>query len=223
MGYRILSLSGGGVRGIFQAVCLRELRKTIGSVREHFDLISGTSTGSIVALGLALDIEMHRVVNLFRIHGPRIFRRRALQLLRKGPRYPDRVLKEILREVFGDLKLKDCKTRVLVPATAINRFQIRAFTDLGPRDPDGVLSVVDVIMASCAAPTVFPPVQPLGEERHYVDGGVWGNSPSLVAAMAAVSYAQQSWADLRVVTIGNGTFPAGMRGSSLNFEPSARP
>src|SRR5262249_9094149 len=86
MAYRILALSGGGMGGIFQAVCLRELAKLLRPkpLRECFELVAGTSTGAIIALGIALQIDPERIVELFRVHGPTIFARRWLASLRKG-------------------------------------------------------------------------------------------------------------------------------------------
>lgn len=212
MAYHILSLSGGGVRGIFQAVCLREIAKLLTKpLSSYFDLIAGTSTGAIIALGVALNVDPARIVDLFRVHGPKIFSRRSLADIRKGPRYPPQPLREALTEVFGNRRLNECKPSVAIAATTLNRFQIRVFTTIPrkERELDLDLSVVDVIMASCAAPTFFPPVRPTGGERYYVDGGIWANSPSLMAAVWAYTYAQALFRDIRLVSIGNGKFPEG--------------
>lgn len=212
MAYHILSLSGGGMRGMFQAVCLREIAKLLPKrLSSYFDLIAGASTGAIIALGVALDVDPERIVDLFRVQGPRTFTRRRLAWIRKGPRYSARPLRQALTDVFGNRQLRACKTHVAVPATTLDRFQIRVFTNFERKDRelDLDLSVVDVIMASCAAPTFFAPVRPTGGERSYVDGGIWANSPSLMAVVWAYTYAQAPLRDIRLVSIGNGKFPEG--------------
>jgi patatin-like phospholipase/acyl hydrolase len=74
MPIRILSLSGGGVRGIFQAVFLREIASQLKKpIRDQFDLIAGTSTGAIVALGIALNVNLDKIVELFEEQGDKIF------------------------------------------------------------------------------------------------------------------------------------------------------
>src|SRR5207249_4806301 len=100
-----------------------------------------------------------------------------------------------------------CKTRVLIPATTLDRFGHRLFSssEVGDRD----LSLVDVAMASAAAPTYFSPIRPEGEQRTYVDGGLWANTPSLVAVVRAYLDTGVSLEDIRLISIANGTFPTG--------------
>jgi patatin-like phospholipase/acyl hydrolase len=110
MAIRILTLSGGGIRGIFQAVFLREISLQLQSpLREHFDLIAGTSTGAIVALGVALNIDLKKIVGLFEDDGFQIFpkstrvsRQRLASYACRGPAYKQEPLRRILREVFTD-------------------------------------------------------------------------------------------------------------------------
>src|SRR5713101_7106486 len=110
MATRILSLSGGGIRGIFQAVYLKEIAVQLDRpLRDSFDLIAGTSTGAIIALGVALGVDLNRIVNLFEVHGSDIFPqgvRRASKWvhswLGKGPRYDQGPLRRILNGVFRE-------------------------------------------------------------------------------------------------------------------------
>jgi predicted acylesterase/phospholipase RssA len=217
--YRILSLSGGGVRGIFQAACLKEISNLYGKgpIGECFNLIAGTSTGAIIAMAVAFDKDMTSVVDLFRKHASTIFAPRTFAGLRKGPRYRPEVLRNALVDVFGSSKLKDCQRDVIIAATTLNRFAIRVFTTLDrkPSEPDKELTVVDVIMASCAAPTFFPPVRPIGSERDYVDGGLWANTPSVLAVMQAHAYVGEQFSNMRVVKLGNGKFPEGTIGEEF--------
>jgi patatin-like phospholipase/acyl hydrolase len=163
MPIRILSLSGGGVRGIFQAVFLREIASQLKKpIRDQFDLIAGTSTGAIVALGIALNVNLDKIVELFEEQGDKIFpedvRRRSqwtLSYALKGPIYDQAPLRTALTEAFTEngrqLQLKDCKPSVVIPATTLDRYQIRSFSELArcgaPESVDGELFAADVALA----------------------------------------------------------------------------
>jgi predicted acylesterase/phospholipase RssA len=102
---------------------------------------------------------------------------------------------------------------MIISATTMDTFKTRVFSTWNERDRD--LSVVDVIMASCAAPTFFPPVKPAGEERDYVDGGLWGNCPCLVAVTEARANKQAELEEIQMLEIGNGRFSQGALGSEF--------
>jgi patatin-like phospholipase/acyl hydrolase len=227
MPFRILSLSGGGIRGIFQAVYLREIARHIkGDLFEHFELISGTSTGAIIALGVAFGINPNDIDRLFKEHGKTIFppsrRRSAMRLfswLYKGPRYQQEPLRRVLENVFGTTRtLRNCHRPVVIPATTLDSFRIRTFSTIDSsglaESRDKELLAVDVALASAAAPLFFPSVQThelngLKDERTYVDGGVWGNTPSLQAIMEAHRHLHVPFEDMRLISIGNGEIPQG--------------
>jgi len=103
MPFCILSLSGGGIRGIFQALYLEEVaRRFDRPLREYFDLVAGTSTGAIIALGVALGVAPGRIVELFEKHGHEIFPRqvqrsgkRLISWLWRGPRYSQEPLQKV--------------------------------------------------------------------------------------------------------------------------------
>lgn len=213
MAYRILSLSGGGIRGLFQAVYLREAAKDLPKpLSSNFDLVAGTSTGAIIALAVALDIDPARMVKLFQVEGPKVFRPRCCAWMRTGSKYSGRPLRQALESVFKDSRLKDCRTDVVIAATVLNRYQCRSFStqcQAGLTNHDADLLAVDAAMASCAAPVFFPPVRPEGEERTYVDGGIWANTPSLLAVMHAHHLAGIRFSDIRLVSIGNGEMTNG--------------
>jgi patatin-like phospholipase/acyl hydrolase len=243
---RILSLSGGGIRGLFQAVFLREIASRLDQpLHTYFDLIAGTSTGSIIALGVALGIDLDRVVQLFEQHGKEIFpeavRRSAQPIYSyfcKGPIYQKEPLRKALNNAFvtrdgKSAQLKDCLTPVVIPATTLDRYQIRSFTTLdrcGARDgPDRELFATDVALASSAAPLFFPAHKPQGrassgevrvEERTYSDGGLWANNPVLHAVMTAKRCYGTSFEEMRVISVGNGEIPSGS--VALDFDKLRR-
>lgn len=227
MAFLILSLSGGGVRGIFQAVYLREIAQDLPQpLYSSFDLIAGTSTGSILAFAVALDRDLNRIADLYRNHANVIFAPRRTAYVFGGPVYSDEPLRSALNEVFGTAQLKDCLRPVVITAAQLNEFGHRVFTTLERCEgltKDATLSVVDVVMASCAAPTYFPPVQPVGEERTYVDGGVWANNPALIAVIEAYRRANVPLSEICLVSVGNGQFPTGAVPTDFNKLRPASP
>ena len=208
--FRILSLSGGGVRGIFQAAILRELQSTLGKdFYNSFDLIAGTSTGSIVGMSIALGVDMKQVVQFYRDRARTVFSSRMLGSIRRGPRYPQKPLLDSLSALFGEKTLGDASP-IIVTASSLERSEHRVFSNLQQiGSGDSGLSAVDVVLASAAAPTYFPPVKPKGQERSYLDGGLWGNSPSLLAVLAAHRHLGIPLENIRLISVGTGFFPDG--------------
>jgi hypothetical protein len=209
--FRILSLAGGGARGIFQAAFLRRLEQELNiHVKDEFDLIAGTSTGAILALGIALDVSLQDLVDFYRTKSAMIFQPRRFSGLRRGPRYQQESLRKCLTEVFQKKELRDTEKRVVITASALDRFNHRVFTNIPSMSgTDGSLSAVEVALASAAAPTYFSPVKPESEERSYADGGMWANSPALLALLIANYHLDVPLADIRLVSVGNGHFPGG--------------
>lgn len=183
--YRILGLSGGGIRGVFQAKYLMKLEKSLGEpLASRFDLVAGTSTGAIIALAISLGIPAERIFYFFKEYGSHIFPTTKfllgkwhISLALRGPLYSGNALRGCLEEVFngpnGEPRtLKECKTSVVVPATTLNQFKLSTFTQWNERDRtdkrpgiarddrDENLHVVDVALASAAGPTFFSAVQP---------------------------------------------------------------
>jgi predicted acylesterase/phospholipase RssA len=217
--FRIISFSGGGARGIYQAVYLRELQKQFkGKLIDHFDLITGTSTGSIIAAAFACGIDQGQVVELFREKGPSIFQKRWFSWIRRGSHYKAEPLRKAIESVFENKTLGDCGPRILIPATTLDNFGCRLYRNF-PKEPsenlDLNMRIVDALMSSCAAPTYFPPIKPPDSERTYVDGGVWANAPLLVALIFAHRVLGISFDQMRVLSIGNGRSPQGATAARL--------
>jgi len=132
------------------------------------------------------------------------------------PWYDSETLRKLLIDIFEDSKLSDCKVPVMIPAVILNTFQCRVFNTLPPKskNSDHKLSVVDVIMASCAAPIFFSPVTVVGDERTYVDGGLWANSPAL-SVIIEMHKQNVEFRDMIMISIGNGHVPQGKVGSEF--------
>jgi uncharacterized protein len=190
---RVLALAGGGFLGLYTAVVLEAIEARAGRpLGRNFDLIAGTSIGGVLALALAFEIPMARLVRLFRDHGPAVFSGRALpsgavsrllDLTRSvlGPKYSGDALREALQAELGDMRLADALHPVVVPAVDVGLCQTKVFkTPHAPAsEGDGALRAVDVAMATCAAPAYFPAVR-IGE-RLYADGGLFAVAPDQVA------------------------------------------
>lgn len=190
---RVLSLAGGGFLGLYTAVVLEALEARAGeSLARRFDLLSGTSIGGLLALTLAYEIPIARLVRLFTEHGSAVFSSRALpsgplsrlfDLSRsvRGPKYSGKALREALQAEIGDKRLADALHRGVIPAVDVGLCQTKVFkTSHAPNSQgDGSLRAVDVAMAACAAPAYFPSVR---IDRHiYADGGLFAVAPDQVA------------------------------------------
>ena len=207
--FHVLALDGGGARGIYSAQILACIEQLTGvPVREHFDLIAGTSTGSISAGAAAVGIPMARVVELFEDESPRIFRKRRLGSFHIRSKYSRRSLEEVVRSCVSGLTLGEVSTPLMILGSDISTggvhvFKSRYLKDLGEpyvRDANVVLS--DAILASCAAPTFFDPVS-VGDFL-LADGGLWGNNPSIMALTESVSKFGRSVEQVRILSIGTG-------------------
>lgn len=209
--FRILSLNGGGVKGIFQACFLKKLSEvTESQIFKHFDLIAGTSTGSIIALALALDIDIDRIKELYKNKSKEIFKNNFFSVFKKGPRYDQNVLKQELEKVFENKQLRDVRTNVLITATCLDQFGHRVFTSFPIQGyDDSNLSITDIALASSAAPTFFGPIKPKSQERSYVDGGLWANSPSLISILYSKCHLNIPIDNMKLISIGTGDFPKG--------------
>ena len=220
--FRILSLSGGGARGIFQAKYLERLEDKLGgNLAGHFELIAGTSVGAINALAITLGIDLGRLNDFYNHHAKSIFKPKFLASFRKGPRYLQENMRKPLKELFGNRQIGEAEPYVLVTATSIELFRHRVFSTM-PSDQtdDNGLSAVDVAIASAATPTYFSPVQPVNEQRNYIDGGLWANSPCLVGITYAHKFLNIPYSNMRVLTVGSGSFPEGIIKSQLeNIRP----
>jgi patatin-like phospholipase/acyl hydrolase len=204
--FRILCMDGGGLRGTFTAKFLAEIEEGLGvRVAEHFDLIAGTSTGSIIALGLSLGMTPEELLNFYIHRGPEIFggrrRRRFHSLWRR--KYSNRPLREALEEVFGERRLNECRNRVVIPSFNLTTREAKVFKTghAGEEKGDGEWRAVDVALASSAAPTYLPAFED-GKGNEFIDGGVWANNPALVAVIEAIAVLGVPRENIRVLSIG---------------------
>lgn len=205
----ILSIDGGGIRGVYSAYLLQRIHEEYGvDFAERFDLIAGTSTGSIIAAGLATGIPIADIVGLYENHGDTIFYRpwwstdwlHSAQKLFSSS-YDNATLKSILDEKFTCKRLSDARTGLVIPATNIGdgvvHVQKSSYDSSFVRDP--TTKIADAVLASCSAPTYFNPHK-IGPYM-LADGGLWANNPTLVAIIDAKRRLGAELDDLHVLPL----------------------
>src|SRR4051794_2714465 len=184
--FRILTIDGGGIKGVFAASFLAEVEDSIdGPLTDHFDLIAGTSTGGIIALGLGLGLSARQILDFYESNGQLIFRGSGRRRLRQlvMAKHDSRKLEEALVDVFGERRLGESTTRLLIPSMNLESGAVHVFkTAHHPRfERDYKLRAVDVALATAAAPTYFR-THRLPSGSPLVDGGLWANNPMGAAA-----------------------------------------
>ena len=211
----ILAIDGGGYRGLFAAHILRRIEQEWRpDWRDHFSMLAGTSTGALLAAGLACGLSAGRLASLYEEHGPEIFAARGLarvplfSLLKS--RYSARPLRALLDRTLGDRILGDVPVPLILPAVDIGQGCVHVFKSAYNkrfhRDP--AVRVADAVLASCAAPLYFDPIVLSPGEYQLADGGLWANNPALVAAVDARYRLGVSLDDIRVLSVGTGTSKA---------------
>ena len=213
--FSILALDGGGARGIYGARLLTKIEESLGvRIKDCFDLIAGTSTGSILAGAAATAIPMADIVELFERESPRIFRKRGittgLSILWRS-RYSRHELDDVLQRYVHGITLGEVPTPLMITSAdlatgGVHVFKSGYLAELGgPYDRDGEVLLKDAILASCAAPTFFDPKE-IGSHL-LVDGGLWANNPSIIALTEALSKFNRTIGEVRVLSIGTGHAP----------------
>jgi predicted acylesterase/phospholipase RssA len=224
--YTVLAVDGGGIRGIVPARVLQEIeRRTRRPTCELFDLVAGTSTGGLVALGLSAPAiggatspayTASDLVALYRDHGGEIFHRPAWRRATTlgglvGARYPARALEELLEARFGGTMISAALTELVIPSYDLSRPGPFFFKRRYPRQDEAWdVPMALAARATSAAPTYFAPapLEPFADEPPYalVDGGVFANDP----AVSAYAEALDLWGadvEIHVVSVGTGQPP----------------
>lgn len=209
--FNILSLSGGGIKGLFQASFLSYLEKEYEvPLYQMFDLVAGTSTGSIVGGALACGISLQEIVKLYNTKGDEIFNKKRILILRKSW-YSNKTLKDNLHATFKDAKMNDCKIKMIIPTTSLDNGKHKIFTE-----KDDV-SIVDALMSSAAAPYYFDAYKICGNINHsYLDGGLWANDPTLLAILYTIYILKIPIGRIRVLSIGTACMPQSENAQKLN-------
>ena len=223
---KILSIDGGGIRGIIPACVLADLERRLDApIAEKFDLITGTSTGGIIALGLTAPGDGGKpansaaaLVELYKSKGHEIFHRSVWHEIRAvgnavEQKYPSSGIEGVLKEYMGEARLKDAVTEVFITAYEIEDRIPWFFSSRDAATREGYdFPMWEVGRATSAAPTYFEPARlPANNERGYwafVDGGVFANNPALCGLTEAITNYRQEHGgespDVLLVSLGTG-------------------
>ena len=220
---RVLSIDGGGIRGVIAARILihiegllQELSGDVGvKISDYFDLVAGTSTGGILtALTLAPDDSGKRskytaqeMLDLYVNHGEEIFTKtfKSTYLDRLAlfdPLYGGAQLEGILKGYLGDMKLSELVRPYLIPTYNMSTGMATFFSGVDSGDED--VLVRDVLRMTSAAPTYFPPMQ--HEDDVYIDGGLFANNPALCGYIEATKFPLEPLGrEIMTLSIGTGS------------------
>lgn len=216
--FRILAIDGGGIRGIIPATILASIEERTGKpIAQLFDLIAGTSTGGILALGLTKsnsdgkpEFSAQDLCQLYQRDIPDIFMSPQSwwgNLLR--PKYKSFAFQRVLKNAFGEFRLKNALTDVLIPCYDIECRSPFVFKSrLARLDSEFDFQMRDVALAASASPTLFHPVQfPRSKNSTaicLVDGGVYANNPSMTALSEIKSMYPDENPKILIVSLGTG-------------------
>ena len=214
---RILTIDGGGIRGTFPAAFLANLEEDLDEpIGRYFDLIAGTSTGGIIAIGLALGISAADILKLYEDKGPDIFAQthggflgwikrhfRWGRWMFWGPKYSSEPLRDALHGVLSDRQLGEARTRLLIPAWHPQTQKVYVFkTAHHPRfATDYKEQAVDAAMATAAAPSYFAQ-HATANDVGLIDGGIWANNPTGIAVVEAIGTLGWPADELKVLSVG---------------------
>lgn len=234
--FKILSLNGGGVKGMFTISVLAQLEQIIEEktglqnikVGDYFDLITGTSIGGIMALGLAAGHSARYLEARFQEDAPKIFpKSNALCRLIKTlflPIYSSKPLRESIKNIIGEeIEFKDLRRRVMIPTVSLSSgAPLFLKTPHNPRfTRDSKIKLIDAALATSAAPTYFAPHYCEELSAYLVDGGLVVNNPSYAALREALlemdtEFPGHGIENVRILNIGTLTQQYAAKPSSFN-------
>ncbi|WP_407164713.1 CBASS cGAMP-activated phospholipase [Bradyrhizobium sp. ORS 111] len=229
--FRILSIDGGGIKGLFPATVLAELeRRYLGgtSIVSYFDLVAGTSTGGIIALGLGAGLRASELADIYTCRGLDVFPQstsstigRMRRLWRTGRNillynYERSALESLLLDALGAKLLGDSVVRLCVPAFEGKHSEVFVYKTPHHVDYkfDHLEPMVKVALATSAAPTYFRPLE--HEGYNLVDGGVWANNPVMLAIVEALTCFDIDRDQIDVISLGCGDAPYIVSGSKIS-------
>jgi predicted acylesterase/phospholipase RssA len=210
---KVLAICGGGYAGLFAAEILMRLEERLGDgpLGKRFDLISGTSIGGLLALGLANGMKAAELPKLLTELGPQLFGSPKWSF--NGPKHDVAPLQAKLEKLFDKTKLSALSLRVLVPAVNLTGGETLVFGN-GPNDPTRSHLVYEAALATSAAPYFFKPH--LADQRLYADGGLVANSPEAIAAIEAVHGRGWTRGHVKMLVVGSTQVSARLPGHLIN-------
>lgn len=217
--FKILALDGGGIKGVYTAELMRLCEEHFGRpAASAFDMIAGTSTGGIIALGLGLGKSAAEIAAFYRDDGRRIFpplpQRRLIRWWKcwralHRPRLNHEELERSLKWRFGDHLLGESVCRLVIPAFMMPKTEIAVFKTDHHEDfrNDHKTPMWKVARATSAAPTYLKGLEHEESGRIFIDGGVWANNPAMVALVDALTAYDLTPDQVQMLTVGTGNAP----------------
>jgi hypothetical protein len=220
--FKILTIDGGGIKGLYSSKIIEQLEDQFNChIADYFDMICGTSTGGILALGLSLKFKASDISKLYEDKGLFIFPKQNkikayYKQLLGGGKYSDKNLKEALEDTFGNKKIEDCQNLLCIPSysyTDARPWVFKKDHKEGDLCRDNKAFCVDVALATAAAPTYFPLAEiDYYDSKQFVDGGIWANNPSMVGFLEALRFfvgEGKEYDNLKILSISSLTAPKG--------------
>jgi len=216
--YHILSMDGGGIRGLLTIILLERIEKEIPDFLSKIDLFAGTSAGGILALALAMGKKTSEVRALYEEFSDIVFERTLFDKMINlwgflGSKYSNKNLYRVLHEEFGNRTLASLSKKVLISTFDLDskpkRFndtrgwRAKFYHNFSGKDNDAEEKVIDVAVKTATAPTYFPIY------KGFIDGGVVANNPSVCALAQAINppTGGQKLNDIRLFSLGTGKNP----------------
>ncbi|MFA6425535.1 MAG: CBASS cGAMP-activated phospholipase [Phycisphaerae bacterium] len=236
--FRVLTLDGGGMRGLYTASLLETLGQRFApkfkskevqpDIGKSFDLICGTSTGAILACALAAGIPIYKICDLYKVKGQEIFpspvplKCFGLWLFKhlKKPSANSKILQETLSDCFKKMTLKELyerrNIRLCIPTINASTHKAWVFKTghNAGKNRDDNYKLIDVCLASAAAPIFFPingqsNPDNSSQKQYFVDGGLWANNPVLTGLIEALAITDVSKQPIELISIGTCDKPTG--------------
>lgn len=204
---KILSLDGGGIKGVFTLGVLSKFEEFVDNpIYKYFDLIVGTSTGGIIALGLGKGFTANELLNFYTDLGKKIFSgNKILNKIRHVgiSKYSNFELRKSLEEKFGDTLLGESKIRLVIPSQVLENGNVHLYKTAHNERfrEDYKVKMADVALATSAATSYFPSFKS-NNGLLLIDGGTYANNPIAIAAVEAVGILKWEMNDIHILSIG---------------------
>lgn len=220
--FKILAIDGGGIKGVFPAKFLASIEEEIGEgqIHKHFNLITGTSTGGIIALALSLGIPAKEILALYQDNAKTIFGSKSWLFFR-NPFYSNKPLEKLIRTKFKaynkdkDPIINDAKTALMIPTYNLlnGATQVLKTPHANDLKIDKHIPMYMAAMATSAAPTFFNAYSNTYKKENTknveyfsnkVDGGVFANNPSMLAIIEAQTRFGKELSEIELLSLGTG-------------------
>lgn len=221
--FKILALDGGGIKGVYTAEILRLCEEAFDKkLSTAFDMIAGTSTGGIIALGVGRGLSTAEISAFYRNDGRKIFPPLPQGRLGKlwqlmtwmgGPKLKHEELEAALQRRFEDHLLGESIVRLVIPAFMMPKTEIAVFKTDHHEDfrNDHLTPMWKVARATSAAPTYLRGLEHEESGRIFIDGGVWANNPVMVALIDVLTAYDVAPDQVEIFSIGTGNAPFTLR------------